>query len=126
MNFTANMKRTICIILSLIFLSGYGARGLCFAADVNYKFDGHYLRNKSGIRIAEVDGKNLRDDKGRSVGVVDGKYIRDSQGNRIAEYDGQYIRDASGKRIGNIKDVNKDINGVGGITLVALWLLFVR
>lgn len=119
-----NNKKAILIIISLIFLSIFWTEDLCFAFD--YKFDGRYLRNKSGSRIAEVDGKNIRNEKGSLIGKIDGKHIRDFRGNKIAEYDGQYIRDASGKRIGEMKDVKKDIDGVGGITLVALWLLFVR
>ena len=44
----------------------------------------------------------------------------------MAQFDGDYIRDSSGSRLGEIKDVHKVIDGVGGMSLVALWVLCVR
>jgi hypothetical protein len=93
----------------------------------DYKLDGNYLRNRSGNRVAQVDGKIIRDSSGNRLGEVDGEFIRDSRGNRVAQFDGTYIRDGStGNRIGEMKDVHNSIDGVGGITLVALWVLCVR
>lgn len=76
----------------------------------DYKMDGNYLRDRSGNRIAQVDGN----------------YIRDKNGNRVGQIDGRYIRDSRGNRIGTIDDVRKVIDGPGGMTLVALWILFIR
>jgi hypothetical protein len=95
-------------------------------AMTNYKLEGNCLRNRSGNKVAQADGKYIRDSSGGRIGEIEGTYIRDSHGNRVAEFDGNYIRDGSGNRIGEMKDVHKDIDGIGGITLVALWVLCVR
>lgn len=60
------------------------------------------------------------------VGRIDGKHIRDSHGVKIADFDGIDIRDKRGVKIGTINNVRKLIDGAGGISLVALWILFVR
>ena len=91
-----------------------------------FKFDGKVLRSKSGSRVAETDGKYVRDSHGSRIGEFDGKTIRDDHGSRVAEFDGEVIRSSSGSRLGTIADVRKAIDGAGGISLVALWLLVVR
>ncbi|MBX3417551.1 MAG: hypothetical protein KF851_08120 [Pirellulaceae bacterium] len=92
----------------------------------NYKLEGNYLRHRSGNLVAEVDAKLIRDSSGNRIGEIDGDYIRDSRGNRVADFDGSYIRDGSGNRIGEMRDVQQDIDGIGGMTLIALWVLCVR
>jgi hypothetical protein len=92
----------------------------------DYKFDGRWLKSRSGKRIAQVDKDYIKDDRGARVGKVDGKKIKDARGSKLAEYDGKYIKDKYGRRIGGMKDVKANIKGDGGISLVALWLLFVR
>ena len=92
----------------------------------DYKFDGRYLKDRRGKKIAQIDKNYVKDARGSRVGRIDGKRIRDARGSKLAEYDGKYIRDKSGRRIGGMKDVKADIKGDGGISLVALWLLFVR
>jgi sporulation protein YlmC with PRC-barrel domain len=91
----------------------------------DYKIDGKYFRDRHGKKLGEVDGKYIRNDRGVKVAQVDGKYIRDSHGSRIGEFDGKYIRNSHGTKIGTIDDVLKIIDGSGGISLVALWMLFI-
>jgi sporulation protein YlmC with PRC-barrel domain len=90
-----------------------------------YKLDGKYLVQR-GSRIGEIDGKYVKDSHGSRVGEIDGKYIKDAHGSRIAELDGQNVKDSHGSRIGTIADVRKEIDGPGGMTVVALWVLFIR
>jgi sporulation protein YlmC with PRC-barrel domain len=92
----------------------------------NFKIDGKYLRERSGSKLGEFDGKYIRNSNGSRVGEINGKYIRDSHGTRIAEFDGKYIRDNGNNRIGTIEDVRKEIDGPGGMSLVAFWLFFIR
>jgi hypothetical protein len=92
----------------------------------DFKFDGKMLRNRAGSRVAEIDGKYVRDSHGSRIGEFDGKTIRDGHGTRLAEFDGEVIRSSSGSRLATIADVRKAIDGAGGISLVALWLLVVR
>lgn len=92
---------------------------------MDYKFDGSRLICK-GAKIGSIDGANIRDSHGSRVGTIDGRNIRDAHGSKVAEFDGQNIRDSHGVRIGTMHDVNNAIDGHGGISLVALWLLFVR
>ena len=92
----------------------------------NYKFDGRWLKNRNGKRIAQVDKDYIKDDRGSRVGKIDGEKIKDARGSKLAEYDGKYIKDKYGRRIGEMRDVKSNIKGDGGISLVALWLLFVK
>ncbi len=91
----------------------------------DYKFDRNELRCR-GSKVGVVDGKYIRDSHGSRIGEIDGKYVRDSHGSRIAEFDGKDVRDGHGRRIATMDDVRKQIDGVGGMSLVALWVLLVR
>ena len=91
----------------------------------DYKFDGKELRCR-GSKVGVVDGKYIRDSHGSKIGEIGDKYIRDSHGSKLAEFDGMVVRDGHGKRIATIDDIKKQIEGVGGVSLVALWVLLVR
>lgn len=92
----------------------------------DFKLVGNDLRNHSGSKVAYIDGSSIRDSHGSKVATIDGRNIRDSHGSKVAEFDGENVRDSHGTRIGILKDVQKAIDGQGGISLVALWLFFVR
>jgi sporulation protein YlmC with PRC-barrel domain len=92
----------------------------------DYKFDREELRDRHGSKVAVLDGKYIRDHHGSKLGEIDGKYFRDSHGARVAEFDGRDVRDSHGSRIATIDDVKKSIEGIGGSSLVAMWLFFVR
>ena len=92
----------------------------------DYKFDGTELRGRQGNKIGALDVKYIRDERGNKIGEIDGKYFRDSRGNRMAEFDGKDIRDSKGSKIATIDDVKKSIDGIGGASLVAMWLFFIR
>ncbi len=91
----------------------------------DYKFDGEELHGRGG-KVGVVDGKYIRDSHGSRVGEIDGKYIKDSNGRKVAEFDGKVVHDGSGRRIATIDDVRKQIDGVGGMSLVAVWVLLAR
>jgi hypothetical protein len=91
----------------------------------DYKYDGKELRCK-GSKIGIVDGKWIRDSHGAKVGEVEGMKIRDSHGAKVAEFDGKTIRDGHGGKVETIDKVQKQIDGTGGISLVALWWFFIR
>ena len=77
-------------------------------------------------KIGYLDGNYIRDSHSSRVGQIDGKYLRDANGNRLIEFDGRDIRDSRGSRIATIDDVKKIIDGIGGMSLVAMWVLFIR
>lgn len=90
-----------------------------------YKFDGKELREK-GSKIGTLEGNNIRDAHGSKVGMIDGKFIRDSHGSKVAEFDGKDLRDSHGSKIATIDGIKKDVDGIGGTSLVAMWLFFIR
>ncbi len=61
-------------------------------------------------------------ERGRKVGELRGNDIYDRRNRRVAKFDGRYVRDSGNSRIARIEDVNKGIDGVGGVSLVAMWL----
>ena len=94
----------------------------------NYKFDGKVLKSGGKI-IANVIGNNIRKGSGGSVVAnIKGDKVREGSGGSILfNLRGTDIRKGSGGSIlATMKDVEKAIDGHGGITLAALWYCFVR
>ena len=91
----------------------------------NYKFDGKYLSER-GSRRGRIDGSYVYDDHGKRIGKFERDYIYDSHGSRIGKLDGKNVYDGHGSRLGTLDDVKKSIDGPGGLSLVAMWLLLVR
>jgi len=92
----------------------------------DYKFNGTELRARNGSLVGKIDGSHIRDARGATVGQIDGHSIRDGRGARIGQVDGEHIKDASGHTIGSLTDARRDIEGPGGVSIAALWLLFVH
>lgn len=91
-----------------------------------FRFDGKVLKNRNGQTVGDTDGKRIRDGRYETVGDIDGMKIRDRNLHVVADFDGKTIRDARLARLGTIDDVKRVIDGPGGISLVALWVLLVR
>ncbi len=91
----------------------------------SYRFDGRVLTER-GRKVGELRGNDIYDRRNSRIGKIDGQEIRDRSNRRVAKFDGRYVRDSGNSRIARIEDVNKAIDGVGGVSLVAMWLFFVR
>ena len=94
----------------------------------SYKFDGKYLKH-GGTTIANVSGDKIRKGSGGSVVAnIKGDKVREGSGGSVLfNLRGTDIRSGSGgSKLATMKDVEKDIDGLGGITLAALWYCFVR
>lgn len=94
----------------------------------DYKFDGKNLRYR-GATIANVSGDKIRKGTGSStVANIKDESIREGVGSKvIANVKGMDIRLGSGStRIGTMKDIDKLIDGPGGVTKAALWFCFLR
>ena len=74
----------------------------------------------------KFDGTTLRDRIGNKIAVFDGKVIRDARGNKLGSVEGTALHDARGTRIGTMSEIQKSIDGPGGMSLVGLWFLLVR
>ncbi len=91
----------------------------------SYRFDGRVLTERGGRKVGELRGGNdIYDRRNSRIGKIDGQEIRDRSNRRVAKFDGRYVRDSGNSRIARIEDVNKAIDGVGGVSLVAMWLFF--
>jgi hypothetical protein len=93
-----------------------------------YKFDGRYLKYNSVI-IANINGDKIREGSGcKTIANISGDRIREGSGSKtLINLRGEDIREGTGvRRIAKMDDVRKAIDGPGGITLAALWYLFVR
>ena len=91
----------------------------------DYKFDGTKLSQR-GSTVAKVDGNKILDSHSSKIGSVDGNKILDKHGSKIGSVDGDKICDSHGSKIGTLSDVRRTIDGPGGVTLAAMWLLLVR
>jgi predicted amino acid racemase len=93
-----------------------------------FKFDGKYLK-EGGRTIANVSGDRIRKGTGSStVCNISGNKIRMGTGSSVlCNVSGDDIREGSGSsRIARMRDIRDQIDGPGGITLVALWYCFLR
>jgi hypothetical protein len=92
-----------------------------------YRFDGKDLRDASGGPVASISGNDIHDRYGSTVGTISGSSIRDRYGSTIASFSGNNVRDEkAGRSLGSLSDVKRDIEGSGGISMVAMWVLFVH
>ena len=93
-----------------------------------YKFDGKYLKH-NGKTIANVSGDKIREGIGSKVvaNIRDDK-VREKIGSKVLiNLRGTDVRLGSGSsKIAAMKDIEKAIDGNGGVTLAALWYCFVR
>lgn len=92
----------------------------------DFTFDGRWLRKSSGQKVGEIDRSNIRAWNGARFGEIDRKNIREAHGKKVAEFDGKVVKDDLGKRIATLQDIQKAVEGEGGIEMVALWYFFAR
>lgn len=91
------------------------------------KISGNLIKTKTGSTIGKIDGKIIRDHSSKILCKIDGIYIRNSSGVKIGALSGDKLRDSSGKVLCGMDEVRKSISGgLGGVTLAAIWLCFVR
>lgn len=74
----------------------------------------------------KIVGNDIRDVSNRIIARILGSDIRDSINCKLASEFGGEIRDPSNPKIGTTSQAKKEIDGFGGATLAAMWLLFVR
>ena len=92
----------------------------------DYKFDGTTLRSRSGSRVGTIQGDTIRAANGSRAGTIKGDEIRDSSGRRIGKFDGDCVRDETNRSVLKDRDLDRIIDGPGGCSKAAMWLLFVR
>lgn len=93
---------------------------------VRIKISGDYIK-EGGRTIGKVSGKYIKDSSGRTLAKIDKDYIKNSSGRTIGKISGSYLKDSSGRTLSSMNDIRKSIDGaIGGTTLAAIWLLFVK
>ena len=93
----------------------------------DYTFDGKRLKKVStGQKLGEIDRNLVRATNAAKLGEIEGKVIRDGHGKKVLEFDGKNVKDDLGNKVTTLQDIQKVIEGEGGINLVAMWNFFVR
>jgi hypothetical protein len=92
----------------------------------DFVFDGKTLRKHSGQKMGEIDRKSIRAWNSSLLGEIDRNNIRDSRGKKVAEFDGKILKDDLGNKLITLEDIQKAIDGEGGISLAAMWYFFVK
>lgn len=95
---------------------------------MSFKYDGKYLKNR-GSTIANIRENKICKGTGSSViANIKDDEVREGTGSKeLINLRGTDIRSGNGSsRIGTMRDVDKAIDGPGGITKAALWFLFVK
>ena len=91
-----------------------------------YTFDGQCLKTRFGNRIGEVHGNTIKDAHLKKVGEIEGNIIKDANLNKIAEVKNGEIKDANLNKLWTTDGVQNIIDGTGGLTSAALWVLLLR
>ena len=74
-----------------------------------------------------MKGNNLYDSKNQRVATIKGNNLYDSKNKRVATLNGSDIRDSRNHKMASISDAKNAIDGaMGGMSVVALWVSFVR
>lgn len=92
----------------------------------DFLFDGKTLRKRSGQKMGEIDRTSIRAWNSALLGEIDRKNIRDSRGKKVAEFDGKTLKDDLGNKLITLEEIQKVIDGEGGISLAAMWYFFVK
>jgi hypothetical protein len=75
----------------------------------------------------KMRGTELLDGHSHKIATVRGNDILDEHSHKVATVRANDILDEHNHKISTLRDVKKTIDGaMGGVTVVALWLFFVR
>lgn len=81
---------------------------------------------EGGSIIGRVAGTDIHDNLGRVIGKIRGEEIQDTHSHTVGRVQGNNVYDGSGCRIASMSDIRNAIDGTGGVTLAAIWILLVR
>lgn len=91
-----------------------------------YKFDGTTMQDRQYRIVARVNGNEIQNEQYQTVGRIDGNEIQNQSYQTIGRVNGTDVEDASYRRLTTLSEIRHVIDGPGGTTLAALWLLFVK
>lgn len=95
---------------------------------MSFKIDGNRFK-ESGRTIATISGNRIKKGSGgTTLMTIDGDKIRKGSGGQtLATLKGQDLREGTGGiKLASMRDIDKKIDGPGGVTKAALWLYFIR
>jgi len=95
---------------------------------MSYKFDGKRFKYR-GKTLANISGDRIREGTGsKTLANIKGDRVRErTGGSTLINVKGRDIREGTGsRRIAKMDDIDKMIDGPGGITKAALWYLFIK
>ena len=94
---------------------------------VEFRMRGSDLFDYSNHRVARVRGNEIFDSQDRLVATIHEDTILDEHNQKIASVRGKDVLDTSKKRIASVDEISRAIaDSMGGVSIIALWLLFVR
>jgi len=98
-----------------------------FIVMTNFKLKGSDLFDNHGHKIASIKGNDIYNEHGHKIAVMKGNDIYNEHGHKIAVMKGNDIYDEHGHKIETISNIKKQIDSaLGGTSLAALWICFVR
>ena len=95
---------------------------------MSFKIDGNRFKER-GNTIATISGNKIREGSGgKTLLTLDGDRIREGSGGKtLATVRSGDLREGSGgRKLISMRDIDKKIDGPGGVSKAALWLYFIR
>ena len=94
---------------------------------VDFRMRGSDLFDYSNHRVARVKGNEIYDAQNNLVATIREDTILDGHNRKLASVRGKDVLDKSKKRIASVDEISRAIaDSMGGVCIIALWLLFVR
>lgn len=92
-----------------------------------FKMRGDVLYDSKNSRIGLIRGDDIYDHRNHRLGSFRNDTVYDRTNARLAVVRGDKVYDSNNRRIGDLDDIRKEIkDAVGGLSLVALWIFFLR
>ena len=93
----------------------------------DYKMRNNDFLDSHNRKIAVLKGTALHDDHNRKIAVIKGNNIHDSHNLKVATIKGSDVYDSHNRKIASIDDIRKLVkDSMGGASVVAFWLFFIR
>jgi hypothetical protein len=93
----------------------------------DFKMKGSELFDSHNHKVATLRGNDVLDEHSHKVATIRGSDILDEHNHKFASVKGSDILDEHNHKFASVNDVKKVIDGaMGGVSVVALWLFFVR
>lgn len=88
---------------------------------------GNIIRDQNNLMVARTSVRGILDKNGHQIAKISSNAVFDMNDKKLASISGKSILNSDGRVIGTMRQIRREVEGGhGGVSQVAVWLLFVR